>query len=164
MEITLNPFDEESISQAVKVLEDYIKSLEAKQGVMIDHALLRGAEVANQIYAQHPGDHGVGSATGSRTGATEGVLTATAPDGEIGFIEFGTGIRHDEWGRRFGGQMPPYSPDPHGSYGLHQGENPGYWWYGNEYTDGRDPADAMLYARQAMIESILDDAREVFRT
>lgn len=160
MEITINPFDEESISQAVKVLEDYIKSLEAKQGVMIDHALLRGAEVANQIYAQHPGDHGVGSATGSRTGATEGVLTATAPDGEIGFIEFGTGIAHPEWNSTGLG----YTPPEHGSYGDHRGRDPGYWYYKGEITDGRDPAEAMLFARQFMIESILDDAREVFRT
>ena len=162
MEIVINPLDPESVANAVLQLEEYKKSLAEKQNTLITDAVRTGADVANQVYAQHPGDHGIASAF-YEVANGEGVITAVAPDGEIGFIEFGTGIRHDIWGRNFN-NMPPYSPPEHGSYGNRQGEDPGYWWYGGEYTDGRDPANAMLFARQQMIESVLDNAREVFRS
>lgn len=163
MEIVIDPFDKASIAAAAQKLEEYAKSLEKNSYSLIANTLSEGASVANQFYAQHPGDHGVGSAHAEQSG-NEGTLIATAPDGEIGFIEFGTGIRHDEWGRRYEGAMPPYTPPEHGSYGKGQGADPGYWYYDGEITDGRDPADAMLYARQAMIDKVLDDAQEVFRS
>lgn len=163
MEITINPLDPESVARALNLLEAYRDSLAEKQNKLVEGAVQEGAKIANMVYAQYPGDHGVASAT-YEVANGEGILTASAPNGEIGFIEFGTGIRHDVWGRRFNGQMPPYSPPEHGSYGYHQGEDPGYWWYAGKYTDGRDPAEAMLYAREAMIESVLDNARGIFQS
>lgn len=162
MILTINPFDSKSLDEAIHALQGYEASLTRKEGELIDLMLTEGSSVADQIYAQNPGDHGTGYTLTTRTG-TEGYLIATAPDSEIGFIEFGTGIRHDIWGRNFG-SMPAYSPPEHGSFGLHQGEDPGYWWYNGEYTDGRDPANAMLFARQAMIDTVLDRAREVFNS
>lgn len=160
VELTINPFDPASVQAALDALKEYKKSLDKKQERLISKALVKGADVANQIYAQHPGDHGVAHASADVKGNT-GKLTATAPHDEIGFIEFGTGIRHREWQ---GASGVSFTPPPHGSYGKHLGGDPGYWFYDGKYTDGTDPAEAMLWARQAIIESVLDDAREVFRT
>ena len=145
------------------MLEEYRQSLAEKQNTLVTESVRVGSDVANQIYAQHPGDHGIASATYEVANGVDGVtgiLTATAPDGEIGFIEFGTGIKHPEWDS----SQVPYTPPEHGSYGYGQGADPGYWYYKGRYTDGRDPASAMLWARQTMIESVLDNAREVFRS
>ena len=174
MEIVIDPFDKASIAAAVQKLEEYAKSLEKNSYSLIANTLSEGASVANQIYAQNPGDHGVGSAHGEQSG-NEGTLIATAPDGEIGFIEFGTGIRHREWQ---GAPGIEYTPEKHGTYGKKQGADPGWWYYGGELgnkdrgwefnrgniTDGREPAEGMLWARQAMIDKVLDDAQEVFRS
>ena len=145
------------------MLEEYRQSLAEKQNTLVTESVRVGSDVENQIYAQHPGDHGIASATYEVANGVDGVtgiLTATAPDGEIGFIEFGTGIKHPEWDS----SQVPYTPPEHGSYGYGQGADPGYWYYKGRYTDGRDPASAMLWARQTMIESVLDNAREVFRS
>ena len=177
MEIVINPLDPESVANAVRLLEEYQKSLAEKQTALVTESVRVGSDVANQVYAQHPGDHGVASAfyeVANGADGVTGILTATAPDGEIGFIEFGTGIKHPEWDS----SQVPYTPPEHGSYGMHQGRDPGWWYYGGNLgnkdrgweskrgniTDGRDPASAMLWARQTMIESVLDNAREVFRS
>ena len=163
MEIVINPLDPESVQKALDLLEEYQKSLAENQTALVTDAVRTGTDVANQVYAQHPGDHGVASAfyeVANGADGVTGILTATAPDGEIGFIEFGTGIKHPEWDS----SQVPYTPPEHGSYGYGQGKDPGYWFYRGRYTDGRDPASAMLWARQTMIESVLDNAREVFRS
>lgn len=159
MEITINPLDPESIARAIDLLEAYRDSLPEKQEALITEAVRDGANVANSIYVQHPGDHGTTSAFYEVSG-NEGILTATAPNGEIGFIEFGTGIAHPEWNS----VGLDYTPPEHGSYGRGLGRDPGYWYYGGKITDGRDPAEAMLYAREAMIESVLDNARGIFQS
>ena len=163
MEIVINPLDPESVANAVRLLEEYQKSLAEKQTALVTEAVQSGATAANQTYMQYPGDHGIASAfyevTNGADGVT-GILEATARDGEIGFIEFGTGIHHPEWDS----SQVPYTPPEHGSYGKGQGRDPGWWYYNNWPTDGRDPAGAMLVARQTMIESVLDNAREVFRS
>ena len=175
MEITINPLDPESVARALDLLEAYRDSLAEKQETLLRTALKDASETANQIYAQHPGDHGIASTVYEVSG-TEGVLIATAPDKEIGFIEFGTGIRHPEWpGPSVGMDPDPYG---HGSYGKQQGKDPGYWHYGGNVgnkdrgwewnrgniTDGRDPAAAMVWGRQVLIESVLDNARGIFQS
>lgn len=163
MEITIDLFNPASIQKALAILEGYKQSLTTKQTELIENAVRKSADAANQVYVHHPGDHGIASAFYSVENGADGVtgtVTATAPAGEIGFIEFGTGIHHPEWDS----SQVPYTPPEHGSYGKGQGRDPGWWYYNNWPTDGRDPASAMLVARQTMIDSVLDDAREVFRT
>ena len=178
MEIVINPLDPESVQAAIAAIEAYKENLEKNQERLVYAAVNDGAIVANQVYLQHPGDHGTATATPIASGK-EGILLATAPSGEngseIGFIEFGTGVHHPEWDS----SQVPYTPPEHGSFpGLGQGKDPGWWYYGGNLgnkdrgweskrgniTDGRDPASAMLWARQTMIESVLDNAREVFRS
>jgi len=164
MEIVINPLDPESIKAAIAAVEAYKANFEKNQERLVYAAVNEGASVANQIYLQNPGDHGTATASPITSGK-EGILLATAPSGEngseIGFIEFGTGVHHPEWDS----SQVPYTPPKHGTFpGLGQGADPGWWYYGGWPTDGRDPASAMLAARQTMIESVLDNAREVFRS
>ena len=88
-----------------------------------------------------------------------------ASGNSVGFIEFGTGIRNPEWDNT----GMDYTPPAHGTYGKGQGKNPWGWWFKQNdggtarHTFGNPPAEAMLTARNDMIDRITQIAREVWR-
>jgi hypothetical protein len=83
----------------------------------------------------------------------------------VGFIEFGTGVKHPEWDNT----DMDYTPPKHGTYGKGQGANPGHWWFKQSdgararHTYGNHPAEAMRTARDEMVERVTQIAREVWR-
>lgn len=84
---------------------------------------------------------------------------------EVCFIEFGTGIKygygHPE-AAKFGFGPGTWSDNPELG-GKGHWDNPGGWWYGSgKHTYGNPPAQAMLTARNEIVENVARIAREVF--
>ena len=83
----------------------------------------------------------------------------------VGFIEFGTGVKYPEWDNT----GMEYTPPKHGTYGKGQGKNPHGWWFRQNdggranHTYGNQPAEAMLTARNEIIERAMQIAREVWK-
>lgn len=163
MKITINPFDEKSIAEALKQLEQYKKDFLAKEELFVRRLGEIGVSVA-----------GTGFATAQYDGTNDvvvsmeqsGTRVAVKADGTtVGFIEFGAGINNPPW-PGFGGS---YVPPERGTYGDGHGSQKYGWWYNPEdgdkgvHTYGNPPAGAMLEARDTIIERITQIAREVWR-
>ena len=92
--------------------------------------------------------------------------TVIASGTTVGFIEFGTGVRYPEWDN----SGMDYTPPKHGTYGKGKGASPHGWWFtatsgqgASQHTYGNMPAEAMLTARDRMIEQVVKIAREVWK-
>ena len=122
-----------------------------------------GVSVAQAGFATADYD-GVNDVVVSREKTANG-YAVVASGKTVGFIEFGTGVRYPEWD----GSDLEYTPPPHGSYGKGQGKNPWGWWFKGsdgavaQHTYGNPPAEAMLTARNMMIEQVTAIAREVWK-
>ena len=163
MRIVVDPFDKKSIARAEKLVLQYKKDFLEKETEFIRRLTEIGVSVAE-----------VGFATADYDGVND-VLIASTQGGNraaviaygetVGFIEFGTGVKYPEWG----GSDAAYTPPKHGTYGKGQGANPKGWWFSpgdgaaGRHTYGNPPAEAMLEARNSMIEQITQIAREVWR-
>ena len=162
MKITVDPFDKKSIDAAVKTLEKYKKDFLKKEAEFIRRLKELGVSVAT-----------VGFATADYDGVND-VLIAETQNGNraavivygetVGFIEFGTGVKYPEWDN----SGTDYTPPKHGTYGKGKGANPKGWWFSMspgsaQHTYGNPPAEAMLEARNSMIEQVVQIAREVWR-
>ena len=83
----------------------------------------------------------------------------------VGFIEFGTGVKF----REYDSSSAEYTPPKHGTYGEGKGKNPHGWFYKQgegaaaRHTYGNPPAEAMLAARDEMIQRVTEIAREVWK-
>ena len=172
MEITINPYDKKSIDKAIKKLKEYKDRIAAKEAEMVRRLAELGVAVASAKFAtaMYAGTNDVQCRFDSN-----GSTATICADGEaVGFIEFGTGIRHPEHPG-----FADYTPPTHGTYGKGLGANPGWWDYygdpGNKghvittksgktkvRTSGNDPAMAMYDAINQMAEQIADIAREVW--
>ena len=161
MNITIDPFDKKSIDTAVKTLGKYKKDFLKKETEFIRRLKELGVSVAS-----------VGFATADYDGMND-VLIAETQNGNraaviaygetVGFIEFGTGVRYPEWDS----SSADYTPPKHGTYGDGKGANPKGWWFStspgsSRHTYGNPPAEAMLTARNSMVEQIITIAREVW--
>lgn len=162
MKITIDPFDKKSIDSAVKTLEKYKKDFLKKETEFIRRLKEIGVSVAEAGFATADYD-GVNDVliTSTQSGACAMVV---AYGETVGFIEFGTGIRYPEWD----GADTGYTPPKHGTYGKGKGANPKGWWFSTspgsaQHTYGNQPAEAMLTARNTMIEQITQIAREVWQ-
>ena len=158
MNIVINPFDSKSIANAIKQVEQYEKDLKLKEQEFVKRLAKIGVEVARIGFslADYDGDNDV-TVTMNQQGTQ---ATVVASGKTVGFIEFGTGVRYPEWS---GSDETGYTPPAHGTYGKGQGKNPKGWWYGHhQHTYGNMPAEAMLTARNEIIEKITSVAREVF--
>lgn len=163
MIIVINPFDSKSIAQAEKLVAQYRKDFKVKEAEFLRRLAEVGVSVASAGFSMADYD-GVNDVVVSME-KTETGYRVVASGKTVGFIEFGTGVRYPEWD----GSDVEYTPPPHGSYGKGQGKNPWGWWFKvgegamAKHTYGNQPAEAMLTARNQMIEQVARIAREVWK-
>lgn len=163
MKIVINPFDEKSIAQAVEMVKQYKRDFEKKEELFCWRLAEIGVRVARGIFfaAEYDGTKQV-DVTLMKTDKGYSVV---AYGETVGFLEFGTGVRNREWS----GKDATYTPPPHGSYGKGHGKQPYGWWFTPNdgvkaiHTYGNPPAEAMLSARDAMVQQVMEIAREVWR-
>ena len=162
MNITIDPFDKKSIDAAVKQLEKYKKDFLEKEAEFIRRLKELGVSVASAGFATADYD-GVNDVLIAET--QNGNRAAVIAYGEtVGFIEFGTGVKYPEWDDT----GMDYTPPKHGTYGKGKGANPKGWWFSTspgsaQRTYGNPPAEAMLEARNSMVEQVVQIAREVWK-
>ena len=163
MKIVINPFSKKSIEEAEAIVRQYKKDFERKEAEFVKRLAGIGVSVASAGFATADYD-GVNDVVVSLEKTATGYKVVASGE-TVGFIEFGPGVRYPEWN----GSDVAYTPPPHGSYGKGQGKNPHGWWFkGSEgaaarHTYGNQPAEAMLTARNTMIEQVTAIAREVWR-
>lgn len=163
MKIVIDPFNQKSIDAAIRMVNQYKKDFEAKVTEFTRRLAEIGVSVASAGFSTADYD-GVNDVVVSMEKTDTG-YNVVASGKTVGFIEFGTGVRYPEWD----GSDVEYTPPPHGSYGKGQGKNPYGWWFrGSEgamaqHTYGNQPAEAMLTARNQMIERVTAIAREVWK-
>ena len=163
MKIVIDPFDKKSITAAIKQLERYEKEFRAKEEEFVRRLTEIGVSVARTGFAMADYD-GINDVLITET--QNGPRAAIIAYGEtVGFIEFGTGVKF----REYDSSSTEFTPPPHGSYGKGKGANPKGWWFKQSdgasarHTYGNPPAEAMLAARDVMVERITRIAREVFQ-
>ena len=163
MKITVNPFDPKSIDNAIKMVAQYKKDFESKKDEFLRRVAEIGVRVAQSGFSTADYD-GVNDVVVSLEKTSNG-YSVVASGKTVGFIEFGTGVRHPEWDNT----GMDYTPPKHGTYGKGQGKNPQGWWFKQNdgskarHTYGNEPAEAMRTARDEMIERIIRIAREVWK-
>lgn len=163
MKIVINPFDKASIDAAIKQLKQYEKDFKQKETEFVRRLVEIGVTVATAGFATADYD-GVNDVLIADT--QNGSRAAVIAYGEtVGFIEFGTGVRNPEWDSA----GMEYTPPAHGTYGKGHGKNPHGWYFKQSdgasarHTYGNPPAEAMLTARDRMIESVVQVAKEVWK-
>ena len=163
MRITINPFDKKSISAALKQVQRYEKEFYAKEREFIRRLTELGVSIAQVGFdmADYDGTNDVLIAQ-----TQNGNRAAIIAYGEtVGFIEFGTGVKFPE----YSSAGLDYKPPAHGTYGKGKGKNPHGWYFKQSdgakarHTYGNPPAEAMLTARNTIIEQVTQIAREVWK-
>jgi hypothetical protein len=163
MKISINPFDRKSITEAIKLINQYKKDFVDKEREFIRRLTEIGVSVATVGFstADYDGENDV-----LVTETQNGNRAAVIAYGEtVGFIEFGTGVRFDE----YDSSTTEFKPPAHGTYGKGRGANPKGWYFkpnagvAGRHTYGNAPAEAMLTARDTMVERIVQVAREVWK-
>ena len=163
MKIVVNPLDPESVNNAIQMIEQYRKDFLVKEQEFVRRLAEIGVSVAQGGFSMADYD-GVNDVS-VRMEKTSNGYSVIASGRTVGFIEFGTGVRHPEWDNT----GMDYTPPKHGSYGKGQGKNQHGWWFKQNdggratHTYGNMPAEAMLTARNQMIEKVIGIAREVWR-
>ena len=163
MRIVVNPFDTKSINNAIKQVKAYQKDFKRKEREFVKRLAEIGVSVATTGYELADYD-GVKDVTVRLVGRGNKVAVV-ASGTTVGFIEFGTGIRNPEWNSA----GMDYTPPKHGTYGAGHGAQPYGWWFtpagGGKgvHTYGNVPAEAMLTARNDMVDKVTQVAREVWR-
>lgn len=163
MKIKIDPFDPKSINEAIRAVKEYRKEFEAKEQEFVKRLAELGVSVASTGFsvADYDGVNDV-QVTMILSGST---AVVTAFGETVGFIEFGTGVRHPEWNA----SGMEYTPPKHGTYGEGRGKNPHGWYFKQHegtsarHTYGNPPAEAMRTARDTMIERVIQIAREVWK-
>jgi hypothetical protein len=163
MKIVIDPLDKKSITAAIKQLEQYEKEFRAKEEEFVRRLKEIGISVAQTGFSLADYD-GINDVLIAET--QNGPRAAIIAYGQaVGFIEFGTGVKF----REYNSAGLEYTPPAHGTYGKGRGKNP-YGWYFKQgegaaarHTYGNPPAEAMLTARNAMIEQVVQIAREVWK-
>ena len=163
MKIVVNPFDIKSINNAIKQIDQFQREFELKEQEFVRRLAEVGVSVATTGFqmADYDGEKDV--VVSMNQAGTQATIVASGKT--VGFIEFGTGVRYPEWS---GGEAVSYTPPAHGSYGKGKGANPHGWWFtagagASQHTYGNMPAEAMLTARDKMIEEVTRIAREVWK-
>lgn len=163
MKIVINPLDKKSVDTALKIVRQYKKDFERKEAEFVRRLAEIGVTVAGGIYsvADYDGEHDVSVYLKE----TANGYSVMADGTTVGFLEFGTGIRNPEWN----GDGLEYTPPTHGSYGKGHGKQPYGWWFKSQdygvtmHTYGNPPAEAMLTARNEIVQKVTQIAREVWR-
>lgn len=168
MKIVINPFDKKSINDAIKQVKAYKKDFKKKEREFVRKLAEIGVRVAQTGYELADYDGEKGNIDVRLIGCSNKVAVV-AKGKTVGFIEFGTGVRNPEWvdGGNVSGSS--YTPPKHGTYGAGHGAQPYGWWFnpvsGGDaiHTYGNVPAEAMLTARDEMVDKVTQIAREVWR-
>lgn len=167
MKIVLNPLDPKSVNDALKQIQKYKKDFLAKEQEFVRRLAEIGVRVAGAVYsaADPEGEHQLSVYLEKDADG----YVVKAEGATIGFLEFGTGIKNREWDKSNNAGYPiGYTPPKHGTYGKLQGKNDWGWWFNSEeygvtmHTYGNPPAEAMLAARNEIIERVTQIAREVW--
>jgi hypothetical protein len=163
MKITINPYDPKSIREAIRALERYEKEFRAKETEFVRRLKEIGVSVAETGFSMADYD-GINDVLIAET--QNGPRAAVIAYGEtVGFIEFGTGVKF----REYDSSSTEFTPPPHGSYGKGKGANPKGWFFkpsegaAGRHTYGNIPAEAMLTARDVMVERVVQIARDVWK-
>ena len=163
MKITINPYDPKSIREAIRTLERHEKEFRAKETECVRRLKEIGVSVAETGFSMADYD-GVNDVLIAET--QNGPRAAVIAYGEtVGFIEFGTGVKF----REYDSSSTEFTPPPHGSYGKGKGANPKGWFFkqnegaAGRHTYGNIPAEAMLTARDVMVERVVQIARDVWK-
>ena len=163
MKITVDPLDSKSIREAIRKLDQYEKEFKTKEAEFVRRLMELGVSVAETGFAMADYD-GINDVLIAET--QNGSRAAIIAYGEtVGFIEFGTGVKF----REYNSSSTEFTPPPHGSYGKGKGANPKGWYFSQgigaagRHTFGNPPAEAMLTARDAMVERVAQVAREVWK-
>ena len=167
MRIVVDPFDKQSVVRAEKQVRAYQKDFQKKEYEFIRRLKELGVSVAEAGFstADYDGENDVLIAEAQNGGRA----TVIAYGKTVGFIEFGTGVKYPEWVDDNNVSRNPYTPPKHGTYGKGKGARPKGWWFtpsegaAGRHTYGNPPAEAMLTARNAMVEQIVQIAKEVWR-
>ena len=163
MKITIDSFDKKSITAAIKQLTQYEKEFKAKEAEFVRRLKELGVSVATTGFAMADYD-GVNDVLIAETQSGNRALVIAYGEA-VGFIEFGTGVKF----REYNSAGLEFTPPAHGTYGKGRGKNPHGWYFKqNEgsaarHTYGNFPAEAMLTARDTMIEQVIRIARETWK-
>lgn len=163
MKIVINPFDQKSIAVALEQVQQYKKDFLVKEQEFVRRLAEVGVRVAQAGFATADYD-GVNDVVVSMVQTGNG-YSVVASGETVGFVEFGTGVKHPEWDNT----DMDYTPPKHGTYGKGQGANPHGWWFKQNdggkarHTYGNPPAEAMRTARDEMVERVTQIAREVWK-
>ena len=163
MKIVVNPYDLKSINKAIKQIEVYRLEFELKEQEFVKRLAEIGVSVATTGFALADYDGTKDVVVSMNQAGTQATVIASGQT--VGFIEFGTGVRYPEWDS----SGADYTPPEHGSYGKGKGASPHGWWFtaggggASQHTYGNMPAEAMLTARDRMIEKVIQVAREVWK-
>lgn len=163
MRIVIDPFDKKSINNAIKQVKAYKKDFKKKEREFVKRLAEIGVSVATTGYELADYD-GVKDVT-VRLRRQGNKVAVIAKGKTVGFIEFGTGVKYPEWD----GAGLDYTPPAHGTYGAGHGKQPYGWWFNQSkgaearHTYGNHPAEAMLTARNDIVEKVTQVAREVWR-
>jgi len=163
MKITINPFDKKSVTAAIKKLEQYEKEFKAKEAEFVRRLKEIGVSVAETGFSLADYD-GINDVLIAET--QNGPRAAIIAYGEaVGFIEFGTGVKFQE----YDSSSTEFTPPAHGTYGKGKGANPKGWYFSQSegapgrHTYGNPPGEIMLTARDVMVERVIQVAREVWK-
>ena len=163
MKIVVNPYDIKSINKAIKQIEVYRLEFELKEQEFVRRLAEIGVSVATTGFALADYDGTKDVVVSMNQAGTQATVIASGQT--VGFIEFGTGVRYPEWDS----SGADYTPPEHGTYGKGKGASPHGWWFtaggggASQHTYGNMPAEAMLTARDRMIEKVIQVAREVWK-
>ena len=162
MKIVINPLDPKSVATALEQVQQYKKDFLAKKKEFVRRLAEIGVRVAQSGFSVADYD-GINDVSVSMVKSPNG-YSVVASGETVGFIEFGTGVKYQEWDNT----GMDYTPPKHGTYGKGQGANPGHWWFKQNdgararHTYGNQPAEAMRTARDEMVERVTQIAREVW--
>lgn len=170
MKIVINPFSKKSIAEAEKLVRQYKSDFEEKVSKFTRRLAEIGVTVAEVGYTNGT-DYRESSEITVHLEKNSDGYSVVAAGRPVGFLEFGTGRpeRNPQWVDTNNQSGNPYTPPARGSYGKHQGLNRWGWWFtpypgaAAEHTYGDYPAEAMLTARNYMVEQVTAIAREVWR-
>ena len=148
-----------AIAAAERGLLEYAVWLEKKSAELRSRLASLGATVASIRFSRaiYSGTNDV-SVRVDDTGKTAVIYA----EGEsVAFIEFGSGATHG-YGHPMDSELgigPGTYPEGKGHW-----DDPNGWWYAHgQHTYGNPPAQAMVAARDAMLEELTQIAKEVFQ-
>ena len=162
MKIVIDPFDQESISKAIKELDRYKNWVREKEEILRQRLAHLGATVASIEFSRaiYNGTNYVSV----RVDDSGSKATIFAEGSAVLFIEFGSGKKygggHPDAGK-FGYGPGTYSDGPNGK--GHWSDPNGWYFSHGQHSFGNPPAMAMVHARDAILEQLTAIAREVFQ-